>query len=89
MTAGLDEVDAFLAGKTEGYKVTLPEEIDVKGIRTKLKMTQARFSDTFGFSAQKGLAGHSSNFPNRKSALSSDGSKMHRVATHSKVLSRK
>ena len=49
MTA-LDEVDAFLAGKTAGYKVTLPAEVDVKGIRKRLKMTQARFSDTFGFS---------------------------------------
>ena len=47
---GLDEVDAFLAGKTAGYKVNLPAEIDVKGIRKKLKMTQARFSSIFGFS---------------------------------------
>src|SRR5664279_5752612 len=47
---GLDEVDTFLAGKTPGYKVTLPAEVDVKGIRKRLKMTQARFSDTFGFS---------------------------------------
>ena len=47
---GLDEVDAFLAGKRVGYRVTLPEEVDVKRIRKNLKMTQARFSDTFGFS---------------------------------------
>jgi putative transcriptional regulator len=47
---GLDEVDAFLAGKTAGYKINLPAEVDVKGIRKRLKMTQARFSDTFGFS---------------------------------------
>ncbi|MGA3373970.1 MAG: hypothetical protein ABSC48_19680 [Terracidiphilus sp.] len=47
---GLDEVDAFLAGKTAGYKVNLPAEVDVKGIRKRLKMTQARFSDIFGFS---------------------------------------
>jgi putative transcriptional regulator len=47
---GLSEVDAFLAGKQEGYKVTLPAEIDVKNIRKGLHMTQARFSDTFGFS---------------------------------------
>jgi putative transcriptional regulator len=43
-------VDAFLAGETAGYKVTLPAEVDVKSIRKRLKMTQARFSDTFGFS---------------------------------------
>ena len=50
LMTGLDEVDAFLAGKTVGYKVNLPAEVDVKGIRKRLKMTQARFSDTFGFS---------------------------------------
>ena len=50
LMTGLDEVDAFLSGERAGYKVTLPGEVDVKGIRKKLKMTQARFSDTFGFS---------------------------------------
>src|SRR5664279_1153115 len=47
---GLDEVDTFLAGKTPGYKVNLPAKVDVKSIRKRLKMTQARFSDIFGFS---------------------------------------
>ena len=50
LMSGLDEADAFLAGETAGYKVNLPAEVDVKGIRKRLKMTQARFSDTFGFS---------------------------------------
>jgi len=50
MKRGLEEVDAFLAGESAGYKVTLPAEVDVKSIRKRLKMTQARFSDTFGFS---------------------------------------
>jgi putative transcriptional regulator len=50
MMSGLDELDAFLAGKTAGYKVTLPAAVDVKRIRKRLKMTQARFSSTFGFS---------------------------------------
>ncbi len=50
MMTGLDEVDAFLAGQATGYKVTVPSEVDVKVIRKKLNMTQARFSDTFGFS---------------------------------------
>ena len=50
MKRGLEEVDAFLAGKTAGFKVTLPAEVDVKSIRKRLKMTQSRFSDTFGFS---------------------------------------
>jgi putative transcriptional regulator len=47
---GLDEVDAFLAGQTAGYKVSVPTEVDVKSIRKRLNMTQARFSDAFGFS---------------------------------------
>jgi putative transcriptional regulator len=50
MKRGLEEVNAFLAGESAGHKVTLPAEIDVKSIRKRLKMTQARFSDTFGFS---------------------------------------
>lgn len=47
---GLNEVDAFLAGKKTGYKVNVPAEVDVKVIRKNLNMTQSRFSDTFGFS---------------------------------------
>jgi putative transcriptional regulator len=50
LMTGLDEVDSFLAGTTDGYKVTLPAEVDVKSIRKRLKMTQSRFSATFGFS---------------------------------------
>jgi putative transcriptional regulator len=50
LMTGLAEVDAFLAGETAGYKVTLPKDVDVKAIRTQLHMTQAKFSDTFGFS---------------------------------------
>ena len=42
LMTGLDEVDAFLSGQRAGYKVTLPEEVDVKRIRKNLKMTQAR-----------------------------------------------
>ena len=47
---GLSEVDAFLNGKQTGFKVTVPEEIDVKSIRQALRMTQAGFSSAFGFS---------------------------------------
>ena len=47
---GLTEVDDFLAGQRNGYKVTVPAEIDVKSIRKRLHMTQAGFSDAFGFS---------------------------------------
>ena len=50
MMHGLDDVDAFLAGEQEGFKAHVPQEVDVKAIRNRLGMTQARFSDTFGFS---------------------------------------
>ena len=50
MMNGLNEVEAFLAGEQEGFKAHVPEEVDVKAIRNRIGMTQARFSDTFGFS---------------------------------------
>ena len=50
MMAGLNDVEAFLAGKQEGFKAHVPQEVDVKAIRNRLGMTQAKFSDTFGFS---------------------------------------
>jgi putative transcriptional regulator len=50
MMDGLNDVEAFLAGEQEGFKAHVPEEVDVKAIRNRLGMTQARFSDTFGFS---------------------------------------
>jgi putative transcriptional regulator len=50
MMDGLNDVGAFLAGEQEGFKAYVPEEVDVKAIRNRLGMTQAKFSDTFGFS---------------------------------------
>jgi putative transcriptional regulator len=50
MMDGLNDVEAFLAGEQEGFKVHVPHDVDVKAIRNRLGMTQARFSDTFGFS---------------------------------------
>jgi len=50
MMVGLNEVEAFLAGEQEGFKAYVPQEVDVKAIRNRLGMTQAKFSDTFGFS---------------------------------------
>jgi putative transcriptional regulator len=50
MMDGLNEVEAFLAGEQEGFKAHVPRDVDVKAIRNRLGMTQARFSDTFGFS---------------------------------------
>ncbi len=50
MMAGLDEVEAYLSGETKEFKVHVPDEVDVKAIRNRLGLTQARFSDAFGFS---------------------------------------
>lgn len=50
LMSGLDDVESFLSGEKQGFKVHVPEKVDVKGIRNKLRMTQARFSDVFGFS---------------------------------------
>ena len=47
---GLNDVEAFLKGQQEGFKAHVPHVVDVKAIRNRLGMTQARFSDTFGFS---------------------------------------
>src|SRR5579862_5461570 len=47
---GLSEVEAFLAGQQEGYRVTVPAQVDVKNIRKGLNLTQTKFSDLFGFS---------------------------------------
>jgi len=47
---GIADMDVYMSGKTEGFQVHVPETVDVKRIRTGLKMTQARFSSTFGFS---------------------------------------
>ena len=50
MMDGLNDVEAFLAGEQKGFKAHVPQEVDVKAIRNRLGMTQARFSATFGFS---------------------------------------
>ena len=50
MMNGLNDVEAFLAGEQKGFKAHVPQEVDVKAIRNRLGMTQARFSNTFGFS---------------------------------------
>ena len=42
MMNGLDEVESFLANE-KGFKVHVPDEVDVKRIRAALKMTQSRF----------------------------------------------
>ena len=43
---GLQEAGAFLEGERKDYKVTVPPTVDVKSIRKKLNMTQARSPTT-------------------------------------------
>jgi putative transcriptional regulator len=49
---GLKEAVAFAEGKADvsGYRIHVPEKIDVKAIRTGLNMTQEEFAGRFGFS---------------------------------------
>ena len=47
---GLTEAQSYLDGERTGYKATVPATVDVKSIRKALNMTQAVFSDNFGFS---------------------------------------
>jgi putative transcriptional regulator len=49
---GAEEAVAFANGKADPkkYRVHIPDEIDVKRIRTKLGMSQKQFADAYGFS---------------------------------------
>jgi len=46
----IDDTNRPVAGKSVTLKVNLPPKIDVKRIRKKLRMTQAKFAYSFGFS---------------------------------------
>jgi putative transcriptional regulator len=47
-----EQAVAFAKGEADlkGYRVHIPDEIDVKRIRQKLKMSQAEFAEAYGFS---------------------------------------
>ncbi len=49
---GLQEAVAYAKGGADknAYRVHVPEQIDVKAIRTGLAMTQEKFAGRFGFS---------------------------------------
>jgi putative transcriptional regulator len=49
--AGLDDARAFLDGTADKkrYRVHVPENIDVKKIRSRLGLSQADFAATYGF----------------------------------------
>jgi putative transcriptional regulator len=50
MAQGTAEARAYMEGEREGYRVTLPESIDVRGIRNRLHFSQGRFAAAFGLS---------------------------------------
>ena len=50
MAQGTAEARAYMEGERKGFKVTLPESIDVRGIRNRLHFSQGRFADAFGLS---------------------------------------
>ena len=49
---GLEQALAYSKGEADArrYRVHVPAEIDVRAIRTGLKMTQEEFAGSFGFS---------------------------------------
>jgi hypothetical protein len=48
MAQGTAEARAYMEGERKGYKVTLPETVDVRGLRKRLRLSQGRFADKFG-----------------------------------------
>jgi putative transcriptional regulator len=50
MAQGTTEARAYMDGERKGYKVTLPETVDVRGLRKRLHLSQERFADSFGLS---------------------------------------
>ena len=50
MTKGTAEARAYMEGERKGFRVTLPETVDVRGIRKRLRLSQGRFAESFGLS---------------------------------------
>ena len=50
MAQGTAEARACMEGERKGYKVTLPETVDVRGLRKRLRLSQDSFADRFGLS---------------------------------------
>ena len=49
---GLEQAIRYAGGRAsrKAYRVHVPQHVDVKAIRAKLRMTQQAFADRFGFS---------------------------------------
>ena len=54
LVQSMEEAAAFATGAADpkGYRVHVPERIDVKAIRTRLGLSQIAFAQRFGFSVQ-------------------------------------
>ena len=50
MAQGTAEARAYMKGERKGYKVTLPETVDVRELRKRLHLSQGRFAESFGLS---------------------------------------
>ncbi len=50
MAQGTAEARAYMEGERKGYKVILPESIDVRGLRKRLHFSQCHFANAFGLS---------------------------------------
>jgi len=50
MAQGTAEARAYMEGEHKGCKVTLPETVDVRGLRKRLHLSQGRFAENFGLS---------------------------------------
>lgn len=50
MAQSTAEARAYMKGKRKGYKVTLPDTVDVRRLRKKLRLSQDRFAESFGLS---------------------------------------
>jgi putative transcriptional regulator len=48
--AGLEDAIAYVEGERDGFVTHIPEEVDLKGIRKGLGLSQDKFAYTFGFS---------------------------------------
>lgn len=49
IAAGMQAAIDYVDGDREGFITHIPEDVDLKGIRTRLGLSQAKFAEAFGF----------------------------------------
>jgi putative transcriptional regulator len=52
MLEGARQALAFARGRKKGFRVHEPEDLDVRAIRAKTKLSQGQFASRFGFSVR-------------------------------------